>query len=64
MNWEAVGAIAGIIGVGLVVVSLIYVGIQINQNNKNARSEARQSLLDTFAEVNWEFGLLMEKENS
>ncbi len=56
MNWEAVGAIAGIVGVILVVVSLVYVGIQINQSNKDSRSQARQSLLDTFAEVNWEFG--------
>ena len=56
MNWEAIGAIASIIGVGLLVVSLVYVGMQINQNNKDARSQARQSLLDTFAEVNWEFG--------
>jgi hypothetical protein len=56
MNWEAIGAIASIIGVGLVVVSLFYVGIQIKQNNKDARSQARQSLLDTFAIVNWEFG--------
>ena len=56
MNWEAIGAIASIIGVVLVVVSLVYVGIQINQSNKDSRSQARQSLLDTFAEVNWEFG--------
>jgi len=56
MNWEAIGAIAGLIGLGFVVVSLVYVGIQIKQSNKDARSQARQTLLDTFAQVNWEFG--------
>ncbi len=38
MNWEAIGAVAGLIGVGLVIVSLIYVGIQMRQSNKTARA--------------------------
>jgi hypothetical protein len=33
MNWDAIGAIAGIIGVGLVIISLVYVGVQIGQSN-------------------------------
>ena len=57
MNWEAIGAIAGLLGVGLIVVSLVYVAIQIKQSNKDARSQARQTILDTFAQVNWEFGI-------
>lgn len=54
MNWEAIGAIAGLIGVGLVVVSLIYVGAQIRQSNKDSKSQSRQSLLDTFGLLGWE----------
>ncbi len=54
MNWEAIGAVAGLIGVALVIVSLIYVGIQIRQSNHDARSQARQNLLDTFGMLGWE----------
>ncbi len=57
MNWEAVGAIAGLIGVGLVIVSLLYVGIQVRQSNKDARSQSRQALIDTFATLGWEMSL-------
>ncbi len=38
MNWEAVGAIAEILGVIAVIGSLIYVGRQINQNTQIARA--------------------------
>jgi hypothetical protein len=54
MDWEAIGAIAGLIGVGLVIVSLIYVGAQIRQSNKDSKSQSRQSLLDTFGLLGWE----------
>ncbi len=54
MNWEAIGAIAGLVGVGLVVVSLIYVGIQIRQSNKDSKSQSRQNLIDTFGLLQWE----------
>jgi len=54
MNWEAIGAIAGIIGVALVIISLVYVGVQIGQSNKQSRSQARQSLIDTHGGLNSE----------
>jgi len=38
MNWEAVSAIAEILGVIVVIGSLIYVGRQINQNTQIARA--------------------------
>ena len=57
MNWEAIGAITGLIGVGLVIVSLLYVGIQVRQSNKDARSQARQDLIDTFSVLGWEMTL-------
>jgi hypothetical protein len=57
MNWEAIGAITGLVGIGLVIVSLIYVGIQVGQSNKLARSQSRQSLIDTHALLDWELSL-------
>ncbi len=38
MNWEAVSAIAEILGVLTVIGSLIYIGRQINQNTQIARA--------------------------
>ena len=54
MNWEAIGAITGLVGIGLVIVSLMYVGIQIRQSNKESRSQSRQSLVSTFGLLSWE----------
>ena len=47
MNWEAISAIADIIGVIAIVVSLIYVSIQIRQNTKVARAATRQAIADS-----------------
>lgn len=46
MNWDAVAAISEIVGTTAVVVSLIYVGIQIRQITAVARSSARQSITE------------------
>ena len=46
MNWDAVSAIAEVIGLIAIVVSLIYVSIQIRQNTMMMRSSAKQSLTD------------------
>ena len=47
MNWEAISAIAETIGVIAVVVSLIYVSIQIRQNTKVARAATRQAIAES-----------------
>jgi hypothetical protein len=52
MNWEAIDAISGAIGSLVVVISLIYVGIQIRQNTKVARSAARQAITELLIESN------------
>ena len=39
MNWEAIGAVAESLGTLAVIASLIYVAIQIRQNNRGARIE-------------------------
>ena len=44
MNWEAVSAIAEIVGVIAVVISLVYLSMQIRQNTKVARAATRQAI--------------------
>jgi len=49
MNWEAIGAIAEIVGSGAVVVSLIYLAVQIRHSNRQTEIEA---LRNTWGEMN------------
>ena len=49
MNWEAVGAVADVIGVVLVVVSLVYLATQIRQANQMALAESERELLENWA---------------
>lgn len=44
MNWQAIGAIGEIGGALAVLVSLIYLAVQIRQNTKMMRSAAKQDL--------------------
>ncbi len=41
MNWEAIGAVGEIVGALAVVLSLIYLAIQVRQNSNMARAESR-----------------------
>lgn len=47
MNWEATSAIAEIIGVIAVVVSLVYLAVQIRQNTKVAKAATRQAIAES-----------------
>ncbi len=49
MNWTAVGAIGELLGGVVIVITLIYLGIQIRQNTKNLRSAAIQASHDAVA---------------
>ena len=44
MNWEAVSAIAELIGLVGIIVSLVYLSIQIRSSNRVASAQARQSM--------------------
>lgn len=44
MNWEAIGAIGEIAGATAVIVSLIYVALQILANTRAMRFEAMRSI--------------------
>ena len=55
MNWEAIGALAEMLGAVGVILSMAYLALQIRASNKLARSEAKiaatsqmSSLLDSF----------------
>ena len=47
MNWEAIGAIGEVIGALAVVASLIYLASQIRLNNKLARNDSLQTVLQS-----------------
>ena len=51
MNWEATVAISVVVGTLAVVITLIYVGVQIKQNTKVARWATRQSITDLMIET-------------
>jgi hypothetical protein len=46
MNWNALGAIAEIIGAAGVIVSLLYLAGQVRNNSRQLRHAAAQSVLD------------------
>jgi len=50
MNWEAIGAIGEILGAAAVVVSLIYLAVQIRANHKEVRLAAMHEISVEFRE--------------
>ena len=44
MNWDAVGAMGEIIGAGAVVISVVYLAVQIRKQTQDARLQATQEL--------------------
>ena len=50
MNWEALGAIAELIGAVGVIASLIYVGFQVRQNTRSMRAATYDSLVRSNGE--------------
>ena len=54
MNWEAIIAVAEVIGAIAVVLSLIYVAIQIKQNTAASRAQS-------INQINGQYGELMSQ---
>ena len=48
MNWEAIGAMGELGGAVAVVVTLVYLAIQIRQNTASVKSNTFQSVSDSF----------------
>lgn len=57
LNWDAISSISDLIGAVAVVVSLLYVAVQLRQNTKAIVANARQGVLDS------EMGLLSDYMN-
>jgi hypothetical protein len=55
MNWDAIGAIAEIIGSFVVVISFLYLALQIRQSSKSARSasanQSRMAVTDVLSAI-------------
>ena len=51
MNWEAIGAVGEIFGAGAVVLSLIYLGVQIRNQNREARAAAMHEVAQGFRDI-------------
>jgi len=52
MNWDAVGAIGEIIGAIAVVVSLIYLSIQVRQNTNASKAATVQDMTNKWVQIN------------
>jgi hypothetical protein len=49
LNWDAVSAIAEVVGTVVVIASLIYLAAQIRQGNQMALAESERELLENWA---------------
>ena len=45
MNWDALSAISEIVGAGAVLVTLIYLTVQMRQNTASVQAATRQAIL-------------------
>ena len=52
MNWDAIGAIGEIVGAAAVVLSLLYLAIQLRQSNRLVERAAVKELISDRAEYN------------
>lgn len=50
MNWDAISAVGEIVGAAAVVLTLIYLAVQIRQNNKHLAQEAQRARAQSFRE--------------
>ena len=55
MDWNAVGALGEVVGALAVVLTLIYLSVQVRQNSAAIRSATRADIAKTQAEMNWRF---------
>ena len=51
MNWDAIGAVGEILGAGAVVLSLLYLGTQIRNQNREARAAAMHEIAEGFRDA-------------
>ena len=51
MNWEAIGAIGEIVGALAVVITLIFLSVQLRQNTKSTRIATRTSIAEAYSGI-------------
>ena len=51
MNWDAIGALGEVVGAAAVVISIVYLSIQIRQNTKAAQINAEREIAMYFAKA-------------
>ena len=61
MNWEAIGAVGEVVGTFGVIVSLLYLALQIRHNTNTAEDSATR---DVFAAVGVQLSQMVEHSNS
>lgn len=52
MNWDAVGAIGEILGAVVVLLTLIYLAVQVKRSNEIARFNSSKDLMNQFNAIN------------
>ena len=50
MNWDAIAAIGSIVSAFAVLITLVYLAIQVKQSNRNDENHSRQTILSGFFE--------------
>lgn len=58
MNWEAISTIAEIVGATAVVISLVYLAIQIRQNNRQVEEQIRALRMQAYDTAGADFSAL------
>ena len=51
MNWEAIGAIGEIVGAAAVVISLVYLALQIRTQNRETRVASAHEIFEAFRSI-------------
>jgi hypothetical protein len=51
VNWEAIGAVGEVVGAIAVVVTLVYLTIQLKQNTQSAQNSAWQSIIRVLTDL-------------
>ena len=60
MNWDAVGAVAELVGALGVLVTLIYLAMQIRQNTESMQAAAREAIAER--DVEWLYKMVDHPE--
>ena len=54
MNWDAIGAVGEVVGAAAVVVSIVYLAVQIRQNTNSTKSAVESEIALTLANAAFE----------